>query len=124
MTLNLNEEGYPVCPKVNSAFKRHWNNLIKDVYDRENFKESHIQNLRILCDLYCEYELLRDIVTEKGYSYEAISDRGGYSLRERPEVKQMNTCVKDIASYSKLLGIVLVKDSKIKPGNQDGELWE
>ena len=73
--------------------------------------------------MYCDYDMYRhQLGLHPNHFYES-SGRNGDQLKKRPELEQLNLLTKDIASFSKLLGIVVVKDTKMKK-TDDGEEWK
>jgi hypothetical protein len=109
----------PQPPKDHPTFKRMWKILIDDVIKRPNYKKGHLYQLEILCDLYVDLEKLNEIIDVLGYSYESEVARGGGTIsRLRPEVQQRNKVLAEIRSYSRILGLLLQKDSEL---NTDDE---
>ena len=113
----------PKSPKNHPEFIKMWRLLYLPVVNRENFKEHHLSQLMILCDLYVELEKLNDLIELLGYTYDAVGGRGaGEIIRIRPEVNQINRCRSEIRNYSKLLGLLLVETEN---GNtKEEEEWE
>ena len=99
------------------AFKKYWDLFYEKVKDRDNFHDSHLKQLKILCDLYVEYDDLSSVLEFEGNTYES-DGRYGFKIVERPEVKMKSSVIKEIRSYSKLLDLVLVKDAG---SNNDGD---
>ena len=95
-------------------FTKYWDLFLPKVTKRENFHESHLQQLEILCDLFVEYHTLSQFVKDNGYTYSSDS-RYGKSIREHPECKLKDKIVSEIRAYSKMLDLVLAKDT----GKQD-----
>jgi len=102
-------ERFP-APSEKPLFIYYWNMYLSDIKDRDNLKPSHLQQLKVLCDLSVEYDELRDILTLQGRTFES-EGRNGYQIKMRPEVSQLNRVVGEIRNYSKMLGLVLVKDT-------------
>lgn len=98
------------CPSEKETFKKYWDMYLSDIKDRENLKPSHLQQLRVLCDLSVEYDELQDILTLQGRTFES-EGRNGFQIKIRPEVAQLNRVVTEIRNYSKILGLVLAKDT-------------
>ena len=110
--------GAPIeCPE----FRKYWDLFLPKVIERENFHESHLRQLEILCNLYLDYNKLKIFIDENGYSFITVG-RYGETSREHVEAKMMTKVLAEIRAYSKLLGLVLAKDSG-KNGNDDGE-WD
>ena len=110
-------------PLKKPAFKRYWNIILEGIVDRDNLKAVHLQQMKLLCDLYLEYDKLSAILEEKGYTY--MSDgRHGIQEKERLEVKIRSGILSQIVVYSKLLGLVLVKDNskKSEPPSSDWDV--
>jgi hypothetical protein len=104
-------------PSENENFKYYWNLFLPDIRERENLKPSHLQQLKVLCDLSVEYDTISEILILQGMTYESVG-RNGMQIKLRPEVQQKNRVVSEIRNYSKMLGLILVKDTKF---NDEGE---
>jgi len=110
-TLNLKS------PRKDPSFKYYWDLIIPDIKDRENLKPSHLQQLRILCDLYVEYDILKETIELTGRTY-ISTGRNGMQIKPVPEISLITKTIADIRNYSKSLGIVLADD---KTTNQEEE---
>jgi phage terminase small subunit len=110
-------------PRSDADFSKVWNKLIHEITTRENFKPGHLHQLEVLCDLYVEYDRLRLDVKRLGYTYETGEGRNGVQIKIRPEVTQINRCRSEIRSYSKTLGLLLVKDTDFNTGEEEDE-WD
>lgn len=102
------------------SFNRYWAMFLPDIQDRQNLKPSHLNQLRILCDLSTEYDELQDIIDLEGRTYMSTG-RNGDQIKLRPEIQQLNRCVSEIRNYSKMLGLLLVKDTKFKDSEEENE---
>jgi len=105
------------APKKDPVFKRYWKIFLPKVVERDNFHESHLQQLEILCDLYIDYHNLTQFVKDNGYSF-MTSGRYGETSREHIEVKVRAKVISEIRAYTKLLGLVLDK-SEMLPEEED-----
>ena len=101
-------------------FNQYWNMFLPDIKERENLKQSHLQQLKILCDLSVEYDHLQTIIDLEGRTY-LSTGRNGDQIKLRPEIQQINRCVAEIRNYSKHLGLVLFKDTKTNDKEEDNE---
>ena len=110
-------------PRNGKTFALMWNRLIDEITSRDNFKPGHLYQLEILCDLYQEYDRLRDIIEEFGYTYENDGGRNGAQIKVTPEVGQFNRIRSEIREYSKLLGLTLYKDKETTKGNEAKDEW-
>jgi phage terminase small subunit len=110
---------YP-SPKKNPEFRKRWDNLIRGVVSRDNFKVGHLYQLEILCDLYVEYDALAKFIRTKGYTYVALG-RQGRIVKPYPQVTQINRVQAEIRSYSKMLGLLLSTDKSTESGGEDNE---
>ena len=110
------------APKKEAKYVEYWEKLLPKIVERDNFHNSHLDQLSILCDLYVEYSKLSRFIKKKGYTY-ASDGRYGIVYREYPEVKLRDNAIKEIRSYSKLLGLVLAKDTSMKESNEQ-EQWD
>lgn len=110
-------------PKSNRTFVKKWRSLIDTIAGRDNFKDAHLHQLEILCDLFVEYEDLSTFLRKNGYTYEAFG-RQGKAIKPFPEVLQLNRVKTEIRNYSKMLGLIISKDKDTGGGaSKDGE-WE
>lgn len=114
---------YPSPPGKGKVFIARWRECILDVALRENFKRGHLATLEILCDLFVEYEILSDNIRENGYTYYAQT-RNGDQWKQRAEVIQLNRTRSEIRSYSKTLGLLLVKDKELNDGKDEAKEWD
>ena len=99
-------------PRDTEEFLYYWNIFIVDVKERENLKQSHLLQLRMLCDLWVEHDVLVEEIEENGRTYKS-EGRNGTQIKTAPEVTQLARVVSEIRNYSKMLGILLVKDTKL-----------
>ena len=98
-------------PKPDHAgFTEYWEETLPDIQGRENLKPSHLQQLRILCDLLVDYDQMQAIIEVEGRTYMSTG-RNGDQLKLRPEVQQLNRVISEIRNYSKMLGLMLYKDT-------------
>ncbi len=111
---------YP-SPSSDEKFTEYWNTFLPDISDRENLKKSHLIQLRILCMQIVEMDELSEFLMLNGRTYESFG-RNGLQIRSRPEIQLLKTCVAEIRNYCKMLGLVLVKDTKMT--NEDEEVNE
>ena len=101
---------YPSPRPDKASFTSYWTQYLVDIKDRQNLKPSHLLQLKILCDLAVEYDQLVDIIDLCGRTYES-EGRNGHQVKLRPEVAQLKICQTEIRNYSKILGLVLHKDT-------------
>ena len=104
-------------------FTKYWKAYIDDVTSRENFKMGHLRTLEVLCDMYVEYEKLETILDMEGYTYESRNSRGANTINRRPEVEQIKGVRQQIALYTRMLGLVLTKDTQAAEPPEKDE-WE
>jgi phage terminase small subunit len=109
------------APKKDLQFVKYWEKFLPKIIERDNFHESHLEQLEILCDLYITYHKLDTFLTKNGYSYSS-DGRYGQNYREFPEVKIQQKCVSEIRQYSKTLGLLLAKDSTVNEAEKNE--WE
>ena len=110
-------------PVKNTVFERTWNVFIYDVVERDNFRPGHLEQLRVLCNLYAEEEELREILHMTGYTMFSEGGRNGPQEKTRPEVAQLNKTRSEIRAYSQMLGLVLHKDKGVVK-KEDEDEWE
>jgi hypothetical protein len=113
---------YP--PKRKQAAYVHiWKELLEDVATRPNFKYTHLLQLEILCGLFLEHDRLSRYLEKVGYTFQKQKEsRYGDIVRPWPEVALLQRVRSEISSYSKLLGILIFKDTKLKENNES-EQW-
>lgn len=98
-------------PDPDPEFKKYWMAFVDSVANRENFNEGYLFQLEILCNLYKEQKRLTDLLDMQGYTYSTDGGRHGPQLKHYPEVSQLSNVRDKIVTYSRLLGITLVKDT-------------
>lgn len=108
-------------PKNDEKFKKYWNKYVEDISSRENFRESHLTQLEILCDLHVEYDTLLIVLDLEGTTY-VTTGRFGVQVKVHPCVGQKNKVVAEIRAYLKLLGLTLSIDSE-EPDNGEEDEW-
>lgn len=113
MELNLES------PRKDPAFNRYWYMYICDIKDRPNLKPSHLGQLTILCDLYVQYDHLREVVAITGYTVSNGGGRNGETLKISPEVMLLNKVISEIRNYSRILGLLLMEDTKTKKEEEE-----
>ena len=117
---------YP--PPTTSRFSSHplyqqkWKMFLPDIAVRNNFKQGHLSQLDILCRLYVELEELEVAIKKHGYTYDSIS-KNGVTIKPRPEVTQKNRVLSEIRNYSKILGLLLVKDTTFTDPAEKDDNW-
>ncbi len=100
---------FPPPADAKDSFLHYWKLYLGDMSHRDNLKPSHLNQLKILCDLSVDYDELRSIIAIEGRTYES-EGRNGSQIKLRPEVSQMNTVCNNIRDYCKLLNIEVSKD--------------
>lgn len=118
----MNEENPSSPHPEDKIFTKFWNLAIGDVLKRKNFKEHHLDQLRILCGLYSEYHTVDSIIKEEGYTFSS-SGRYGEQLRPRPEIAIRDKILGEIRLYSRMLGLVLEKDQDTNENPEDESQW-
>lgn len=108
---------FPSPHADNKRFTYYWETLLPDIHDRENLKKSHLQQLRVLCFLFVEYDDLQEFLELNGRTYVSVG-RNGNQIKPRPEIALIKSCVSEIRNYSKMLDLVLVKDKNM---NNNGD---
>lgn len=114
---------FPPPPGKSNHFIYYWNILVPEVADRPNFKPGYLLQLAVLCDLYVQKDNLDHIIEEQGYSYISEGTHGASVERIRPEVTLRSSVIDDIKDYTKILGLILYKDTKTKAVEGEAE-WE
>lgn len=109
-------------PSKDKVFRNKWNLFIGDVVARENFKDGHLSQLEVLCNLYAEEVALLEFLKKNGYSYMTVT-RNGTQYKAFPEVAQLNRVRAEIRQYSRTLGLLLVKDKELKDPKAKENDW-
>ena len=99
-------------PNSSEEFLYYWSLFIDDVASRPNVKQSHLYHLKILCDLCVEYDELKFTVDKVGRTYESTG-RNGVQFKVTPEYQLMGQVVAKIHTYSKMLKLNLMPDTKL-----------
>lgn len=114
----------PFCIEEESTqFKSYWNSLYPDIMYRENLKPSHLLQLKILCNLYIQEEALMKNIVACGLTFRS-EGRNGYQEKLRPESQLLERTRTMIREYSKVLGLVLVKDNVSTNSSASDNEWE
>lgn len=115
------------APVKGREFLKYWKGFIVSIVDRDNFNESHLKNLEILCRAYVEYDRMTACLEElyqKNFSYSYVAEgRYGTQIKMHPEFNERQKLLAEIRQYSRLLGVVLNKDNMMKENDPSGE-WE
>lgn len=107
-------------PKRNLIFRAKWMAMIRNLTERENFKEAHLETLAILCDLYVEYAELEKIIRIEGRTFKSVT-RWGESRHIHPATTQLDKVRANIRQYTQKLDLFPKKDTG---GEADGEKEE
>jgi len=110
----------PKCPRQDKTYKKLWKKYVSRIIDRENYNESHLDQLTIFIDLLIDYETLTEFVKIHGFSF--MSD-GRYGAVSKPhaEVALRQQTVREIRQYAKQLDIVLTKDTSSADDGDDDD---
>ena len=115
--------GNPQTPREKDLkFTKYWNIYIDDVFQRENFKSSHLQQLTILCQLHTEYDELTNIIKSEGYTY-VTESRNGRQVKINTNVTIREKVTAEIRAYLKLLNIVPEKDKVLTISAEIADEW-
>ena len=114
---------YP-APSKKAEFIFYWDILVDEVASRTNFKPGHLLQLKTLCDLYVQKDELDEVLELEGLTYTGGSPKTGYYEKPRPEAIQRNRVVADILAYTKILGLLLFKDTGDAPTKNEEEDWD
>ncbi len=113
---------YKTPQPKNKEFTKYWNLFIDDVTSRANFREGHLEQLAILCQLYDQFYKNTKQLIEEGYSFESAG-RNGAQHKPHPVCAIRDKALAEIRQFSKLLGLVLEKDEH-KNEDQTGDEWD
>jgi phage terminase small subunit len=109
------------APSEDATFKLYWDKFCDDVMSRDNFKSGHLEQLAILCQLYCDFYELNAEIKKTGFTYETVSQRYGNQIKVNPACTQRDKVLAHIGQYSKLLGLLLEKDRKLTDEDTDDD---
>jgi len=108
------ETPIPESPDNCPDFTKYWNKFCKDVVERDNFKDGHLEQLAILCTLYVDYYIIVKQLQTDGMTFESDGGRNGPQTKLHPLVAEKKNILAEIRQYSKLLGLVLKEDKQVK----------
>jgi phage terminase small subunit len=99
---------YPSPRKDDAVFNRHWNRLVQEMVKKKSFREAHLSELEILCDIYKKYDNLSAIIEIDGDYLEGTAQRTGERLlRPNPGIKILLGYMQLISRYSTDLGFTV-----------------
>jgi hypothetical protein len=107
-------------PSNHPLFRKIWVDFIGSIENRVDFKIAHLHTLRVLCDLYVEYEEFSKVLRTEGRTYDQIN-KFGKIIQLRPEVAQLERVKQSIQNYTKMLDLAPKKEKDMKSG-QKGSL--
>ena len=110
---------YP-CPDREPKLMRYWKMYIESVSGRENFKPHHLNQLKILCQMLVECDLLSNIIEVEGYTY-TVDGKNGEQIKPRPEISVLQRNRAEIRNYSKVLGLLLFADTSTNLKEKEDE---
>ena len=116
-------EKFPSPRQDKKVFTTYWDQYLVDIKDRQNLKPAHLLQLKILCDLAVEYDQLVEIVDIYGRTYES-EGRNGLQIKLRPEIAQLKVCQAEIRNYSKVLGLVLERDTALTNAEKESNEFD
>jgi len=108
---------YP-APKSDKRFNYYWDRNLGNITSRDNFKQEHLDQLAILCQMYVDCEKIEAVIQEDGMTYES-SGRNGKQIKTHPLLTQLNVVRTHIAVYAKMLGLTLNKDTKLRESEEE-----
>lgn len=115
-------ELYPP-PRDDEGFENYWAKYIDGICARDNFKPEYLDQLTVLCLLFCEHDELIEDIKVSGRTY--ISEgRNGEQVKVHPNVTQLNRVRSNILVYTKALGITLIKDTAPSNKDKNKSEWE
>ena len=112
---------YP-APKSGIEFNKYWDKYVHNITSRDNFKEEHLDQLSVLCQLYVEFDTIEEEIRKDGMTYESFG-RNGRQIKAHPLLSQLNVVRNQIAAYCRMLGLVLNKDTLLKESDDEKE-WK
>ena len=115
------------APSDKPEFKFYWDIFVEDVTKRDNFKLGHLQQLKILCRLYTEFDKMSDEIDEKGFTYETDPNgesRYGNQIKINPISTQRDKILSEIRQFSKLLKLELFQDADVNIPEEPDSPWK
>jgi phage terminase small subunit len=104
------------------SFNYYWELLLSELKERPNLCNSHLTQLKVLCDANVQYDVLLEKVNKEGHILTKITSQGE-SFITNPHVNQLNRVINQIKDYSKMLGLVLEKEAVPTGQGDDEEDW-
>lgn len=104
-----NSKKYP-SPIKTKEFARYWEIYLPLVTRRANFSVGHLEQLKILCQLFCTQDELSATIAKVGLTYETEGGRNGDLIKPRPELIILKETRTQINMFCRLLGLHLTKD--------------
>jgi P27 family predicted phage terminase small subunit len=78
--------GAPAKPShLTPAAAQVWDNIMPDLENRRVVTRADQYALVLLCEAYSEYVQAREVLAEKGLTYETENAQGNVMVRKRPE---------------------------------------
>lgn len=93
-------------PRPSLEFRTYWKAYIEELATKPGFKKIFLYQLEIICALHVENDQLSKFIRTRGHTYETTG-RQGRQVKTYPEVGQRNLILREIASYSKALGLTI-----------------
>ena len=87
----------------------------------------HLQQLRILCKLYTDFDKLSDQIDKEGFTYETDpkgESRYGSQLKVNPACTLRDKTLMEIRQYSKLLKLELFVDKETNDPEEEKSEWD
>ena len=111
------------CPKGKSSmYQRIWHLCLPEMRVRKNFSRHHVEQLKILCQLFDDWVNLSEDLQREGFFYECVGDKGQTRIIEHPAERIRQRVLSQIKNYTLLLEL------KINPGDgapaMQGSDWE
>lgn len=76
-------------------------------------------SLAVMCEALADYLAARDVVRAEGMTYTATSDRGGESLRARPEVQIASDAYRRYVNVARDFGLAPAPRAKVHAAEPD-----
>ncbi len=110
-------------PRESVEFEKYWEKYIDGICKRENFKPEHLDQLKVLCDLFVEHDEAIDFFSTHPRTYISVG-RNGDQIKIHPLVSQLNRARSEIRAYTRSLGLVLFKDTDVNEDKDEKSKWE
>ena len=106
-----NENRKPTCPnKSNKLYYKFWQRVLDDLWNRENFKKSHMSQIERLVEVQTAIAETKLFLDKNGFWI----DDPKLGRRERPELNTYLKLLQQVRSLEIHMGITPYQDRRLK----------